>query len=270
MASAQVPCNDGEPNAIVSVTTTALQPKQNPNKCHVDNAQQSSQVNSLLQSATESAEAQVIAGSPDPTHVSAEPIGTGLTLFSAQANLACLTFDDAGKWRGGGENWWYAGWGIQAFNDDAQGIYKENASFELQKFAGSGLSLKVNHGKPFRSQIVSPQFEVQAGDRVVTRVSYSISDFTPNHSAWAEISVHVAGDTNAPVVKGFFVAPDTWKKLESVFTPPSAAKIQVTLQANNLYNDTGLAIYFDNIEIWVNDQQATLCEYEVDGLKFAG
>jgi hypothetical protein len=131
------------------------------------------------------------------------------------------------------------------------------------------LALKVDHSKPFRSQIVSPEFEVNANSHVIAKVSYLIADPTPNHSVWAEISVHRAGDTSAGVRQGYFEKSATFKKLSSYeFYTPTATRIQVTLQGNNLYNDASIAIYFDNIEIWVNGKHATQCKYAKDGLKF--
>ncbi|MBV7330342.1 hypothetical protein KFU94_19240 [Chloroflexi bacterium TSY] len=270
VAMAAVPCNDGEPDGIYSAQN-GFPIKQNPNVCTEDNALYVNlAANRAIQTSTEAGEDQVAAGDPDPAHVFAPRIATAGTIFSQQASVACLDFNDRTKWRGGGQNWSYAGWGIQALNAEGQGIYKENASFELEQYYGDGLSLKLNHFKPFRSQIISPEFEVKAGDRVIAKVSYLINDPTPNHSVSAEISVHLAGDTSAPVKQGFFKGPNTWGKLESTFINESqaAAKIQVLLQGNNLYLDHEIAIYFDNVEILVNDVPAIKCEFAHIGLKF--
>lgn len=270
LALAAVPCNNGEPDGIYS-TQNGFSIAQNPNVCTEDNALYINQnANLTTQTAIETGANQVSGGDPDPTHVSAPTIATGGTIYSQQASTACLDFNDSGKWSGGGQNWSYAGWGIQALNVDGQGIYKENASFELEQYYGDGLALKLNHFKPFRSQIVSPEFEVPAGARVVARVSYLINDPTPNHSVSAEISVHLAGDTNAPVKHGYIRGRDTWTPLESAFINESqtTAKIQVTLQGNNLYLDPGIVIYFDNIEILVDNRPAKKCEFANIGLKF--
>jgi hypothetical protein len=131
-----VPCNDGGADGIVPVTTPQ-QPAQDPNKCNVDNAQQSTTSNGQAQKAVGSGETQSAKGDSSPTHISQELISTGSALRSEDSKLACLTFDtngsknDESEWGGGGQNRWYAGWGIQALNVDSQGIYKENASLAM-------------------------------------------------------------------------------------------------------------------------------------------
>lgn len=201
-----------------------------------------------------------------PTGPVPEPISNAGGLF-ADSN-ACLSFDDAQSWAGRTWSRQYAGWGMQGLTERPL-YYAQNLTFDDETAIASVRSLKIAGDKPFRGLVVSPTFKVPAGAEVVVRASYYIrlgANQYPrdDESVWAAINVNAVegtavedyGPTNG------FLRNDTWHRFESRLTMgPADGAINVVLLGSSVFTNASVAVYFDNVEIWVNGKPLAQCLY---------
>ncbi len=199
-----------------------------------------------------------------PTGPVPEPISNGGGLFASPD--ACLTFDDPQLWAGSTWSRQYAGWGMQGLTERPF-YFVQNLTFDDETAIASGRSLKIAGDKPFRGLVVSPTFQVPAGAEVVVRASYYIrlgANQYPrdDESVWAAINVNAvegaavedAGPTNG------YLRNDAWHRFESRLTMgPAAGAINVVLLGSYTSTSPNVAVYFDNVEIWVNGKPLAQC-----------
>lgn len=199
-----------------------------------------------------------------PTGPVPEPISNAGGLF-ADPN-ACLTFDNPQSWAGSPWSRQYAGWGMQGLTERPL-YYVQNLTFDDETAIASVRSLKIAGDKPFRGLVVSPTFQVPAGAEVVVRASYYIRLGANQHprddeSVWAALDVNVVdgtavedyGPTNG------YLRNDAWHRFESRLTMgPKAGAINVVLLGNNVFTNASVAVYFDNVEIWINGKPLAQC-----------
>jgi hypothetical protein len=221
----------------------------------------------VTQSEADSAVQQDNLVRPDPTRPTAPTIGNGESLF-ANPN-ACLDFNTLAYWKGSTWSRRYAGWGMSGF-DDGNIFHKVNLTFDHESQTSNVLSLKIDGDKPFQGLIVSPLFSVPANAEVTARVSYFIRNGPNDHKRddnglSASIRVKApdgtAATVNPPTVS--FLDRGIWRQMESQMSMgEKAGKVFVILQANNLHVHSSVAVYFDNVEIWVNGKAMTQCLFE--------
>ncbi len=201
-----------------------------------------------------------------PTGPVPEPIGNAGALFADRD--ACLTFDEPQLWVGHSWSRQYAGWGMQGLTERPL-YFAQNLTFDEETAVASVRSLKIGGDKPFRGLIVSPTFKVPAGAEVVVRASYYIrlgaNQYSrDDESVWAAINVNAVegtavedyGPTNGYLKNG------AWHRFESRLTMgPQGGAINVVLLGNNVFTNASVAVYFDNVEIWINGEPMTQCLY---------
>lgn len=201
-----------------------------------------------------------------PTGPVPEPISNAGGLFADRD--ACLTFDDPQLWVGNTWSRQYAGWGMQGLTERPL-YFAQNLTFDEETAIASVRSLKIGGDKPFRGLVVSPTFKVPAGAEVVVRASYYIrlganQYARDDESVWAAINVNAVegtavedyGPTNG------YLKNDAWHRFESRLTMgPQDGAINVVLLGNNVFTNAGVAVYFDNVEIWVNGEPLSQCLY---------
>lgn len=202
--------------------------------------------------------------SKPPTKPVPEAISNAGGLF-ANKN-ACLTFNDPKLWVGNTWSRQYAGWGMQGLTAGPL-YYAQNLTFDDETAIANVRSLKIDGDKPFRGLIVSPTFNVPAGAEVVVAASYYIRLGANQHkrddeSVWASINVNPVvgtavedyGPTNGYLKNG------VWHRFESRLTMgPEDGAINVVLMGNNTFTHSSVAVYFDNVEIWVNGAPMSRC-----------
>jgi hypothetical protein len=202
--------------------------------------------------------------SKPPTKPAPEPISNAGGLFLNKN--ACLNFNDAKLWQGNTWSRQYAGWGMQGL-DDKNLYYAQNLTFDDETQIAHIRSVKIDGDKPFRGLLVSPSFNVPAGAEVVVAASYYIRLTANQHkrddeSVWASINVNPVlgtavedfGPTNGYLKNG------AWHRFESRLTMGSqAGKVNVVLMGNNTFTHSSVAVYFDNVEIWVNGVPMATC-----------
>jgi hypothetical protein len=201
-----------------------------------------------------------------PTGPVPEPISSAGGLFADSA--ACLTFDDPQLWAGRTWSRQYAGWGMQGLTERPL-YYAQNLTFDDETAIASVRSLKIAGDKPFRGLVVSPTFKVPAGAEVVVRASYYIrlsANQYPrdDESIWAALNVNAvegsAVEDNGPT--NGYLRNDAWHRFESRLTMgPDDGAINVVLLGNNVFTNASVAVYFDNVEIWVNGKPLAQCLY---------
>lgn len=201
-----------------------------------------------------------------PTGPMPEAISSAGGLF-ADSN-ACLTFDDQQLWVGHTWSRQYAGWGMQGLTERPL-YYAQNLTFDDETDIANVRSLKIAGDKPFRGLVVSPTFKVPAGAEVVVKASYYIRLGANQHarddeSVWAAMDVNVVA---GKAVEDYtptngYLRNDAWHQLESRLTMgPNDGAINVVLLGNDVFPNSSVAVYFDNVEIWVNGKPMTQCLY---------
>jgi hypothetical protein len=199
-----------------------------------------------------------------PTKPAPEPISNAGGLF-ANKN-ACLNFNDSKLWVGNTWSRQYAGWGMQGLT--AEPLYfAQNLTFDDETAIANVRSLKIDGDKPFRGLIVSPTFKVPANAEVVVAVSYYVRLGANQHkrddeSVWASINVKpVAGTAvqdDGPT--NGYQKDGAWHRLESRLTMgPKDGAVNMVLMGNNTFTHSSVAVYFDNVEIWVNGAPLKTC-----------
>lgn len=243
------------------IPPTGLKPGPVPNKKVVDPGVA---FNSTVTAEEQEAAAYTLSLSKPPTKPAPEPISNAGGLF-ANKN-ACLNFNDPKQWVGNTWSRQYAGWGMQGLT--AEPLYfAQNLTFDDETAIANVRSLKIDGDKPFRGLIVSPTFKVPANAEVVVAVSYYIRLGANQHkrddeSVWASINVKpVAGTAvqDDPPSNGYS-KDGAWHRLESRLTMgPKAGAINLALMGNNTFTHSSVAVYFDNVEIWVNGVPIKTC-----------
>ena len=206
------------------------------------------------------AEAQAVAGKPGVLQATSD-IASGLTLFDVPT--ACADFGRRGRWDG--EMWTmrFAQWGPFAADD---GYFQaKNVTFDRELSVGPGInfdqsreaSLKIASNQPYDAGVMSPPFNVRQGRTIRVRVNYLIY----NHGQQAE-SLDYASMAIIPKLgeRGQYVfgyQRGQWGVLEQEVVA-TGDQFVVMLQGHSpaALNSN---IYFDNVEIYVNDRRDSSC-----------
>ena len=204
-----------------------------------------------------------------PTGPVPEPISNAGGLYADWD--ACLTFDDPQLWLGHTWSRQYAGWGMQGLTERPL-YFAENLTFDDETAIASVRSLKIAGDKPFRGLVVSPTFKVPADAEVIVRASYYIrlgsnQYARDDESVWAAINVNAVEGTavvDSTPTNGY-LKDNAWHRFESRLTMgPEDGAINAVLLGNNVFTNASVAVYFDNVEIWVNGKPLAQCLYAGD------
>lgn len=209
--------------------------------------------------ANSAAQAQGVAGKPGVLQTQTG-IGNGIALYSS--GTICNDFNRRGDWQG--ETWtnYYAGWGAFAADD---GYYQaKNVTFDREQVVGPGnrfgpnqASMKIASNQPYEAGVMSPAFDVDPGDRVRVRVAYLIYNHEYRTRAWDYASMGIIPELGkqASYVQGY--QRGEWAILEQE-VEATGDQVVVMLQGHSP-DALNSNIYFDNVEIYINDRAVRNC-----------
>jgi hypothetical protein len=182
----------------------------------------------------------------------------------------CLTFDDPKDWSGPLWTRRYAGWGLQAEENEALNRRMSHLRFDSETDIASigGQSLKVDMDKPAHGLIVSPQFSAQAGDQVEAVVHYNIGTIESQHKTQRyrqSVYLHLKPTNPSSAIYSPSPIPGFhepgWWKITDRMTMVEDGAYQVVFEAIN--DSTGDSnVYFDSVVIRVNGTPRTECRFE--------
>lgn len=206
------------------------------------------------------AQTQAVAGKPGVLQTSSD-IASGLTLFDVPT--ACADFDRESRWDGEVWTMRFAQWGPFAADD---GYFQaKNVTFDRELSVGPGVnfdesreaSLKIASNQPYDAGVMSPPFNVRQGRTIRVRVNYLIY----NHGQQAEsldyASMAIIPKLGEPGQYVFGYQRGQWGVLEQEVVA-TGDQFVVMLQGHSpaALNSN---IYFDNVEIYVNDRRDSNC-----------
>lgn len=203
------------------------------------------------------------------------PWSKGITLYPTPT--ACNNFNSK-DWAAKDNNppkadmWsdWYAGWGPFAVND---GYYQsKNTTFSMERAIGpgtledGGYAIKIASTEPYAGGFASPMITVPANANVTVTVKYLVWDYVQADKAgdkimdWASMGVKPdAAGEEAVYVNGF--VRGEWAVMSHSFVAGPSGKIMVMLQGESEGN-VNSNIYFDDVQIEVDDAYLGACIYE--------
>ncbi len=203
---------------------------------------------------------QDVAGKPGILDTATE-VGSGLTLF--ESSTVCADFDRSSRWSGEIWSMSFEQWGSFAADD---GYFQaKNVTFDRELSVGPGVnydrsrtaSLKIASNQPYDAGVMSPPIDVRVGRTIKVRVSYLIY----NHGQEAQ-SLDYASMAIIPKLgeRGQYVfgyQRGQWAVLEQEVVATDDQFV-VMLQGHSpaALNSN---IYFDNVEMYINDRQVSNC-----------
>jgi hypothetical protein len=184
---------------------------------------------------------------------------SGLTLF--RTGTICNNFNRATLWRG--EIWtrYFDGWG--AFAADDGYFQAKNVTFDIERVIGPGSnygnerSLKIASNQPYDAGVMSPPLTVRPGATVRVRVAYLIynHDTQGRNTDYASMGIIPKLGERASYVQGY--ERGVWAFLEQEIQA-TGDQFVVMLQGHSP-DAINSNIYFDNVEIYVNNRARTVC-----------
>ena len=189
--------------------------------------------------------------------------GTANGIYLHPSANVCNDFNIEDGWHG--EVWtsYFAGWGTFAADD---GYYQaKNVTFDREQVIGPGndfgdnsASMKIASNQPYDAGVMSPAIAVEPGDTVLVRVRYLIYNHDLEDRNWDYASMGIIpkmGET-ASYVLGY--QRGEWAVLEHEIEAQGDT-IVVMLQGHSpdVLNSN---IYFDDVEIYVNDSPVSNCK----------
>ncbi|MBV7330341.1 hypothetical protein KFU94_19235 [Chloroflexi bacterium TSY] len=195
--------------------------------------------------------------------------GGALTYPNVSKPQACVTFDDLDKWASNvyadgriqGSVWKdrYAGWSSFAVDDG--GFYRaSNVTIGYDKTVGNSVSAKIASTQPYAAGFASPPIPTKRGDRIRVRARYLIVNPNPGRSAydWASLGIKPAIEKDTSrYVNGY--THGKWAELENTVIA-EGNQIMIRLQGHSPAPQNS-AIYFDDVEIFINEIALKTCEF---------
>jgi len=200
-----------------------------------------------------------------------DAVGAGNTLYNAAH--VCNDFNQADRWassHGRPETVWrdyYAGWAPFA-KDDGDFYHAANVTFAQEKSVGPGqhaganqFAAKIASNQPYAAGFGSPRLPVPPGADVVVAVKYLLFDHDTGGLDFDWVSLGLKADATGPTaryINGY--ARGRWATLTQRIVAGRTGQIMVLLQAQSpaAVNSN---IYFDDVQIAVNGQYLTACDY---------
>ena len=191
----------------------------------------------------------------------ATSVATGINLNNP--GNVCNDFNTGSSWQG--EVWtsYFAGWGAFAADD---GYYQaKNVTFDREQVVGPGnkfgkneASMKIASNQPYDAGVMSPAIGVEPGDTVLVRVAYLIfnHDTKGRNYDYASMGIIPKLGENAAYVNGY--QRGEWAILENE-VQTTGDEIVVMLQGHSP-DSLNSNIYFDNVQIYINDKALADCK----------
>ena len=188
-------------------------------------------------------------------------VANGIYLYPS-ANV-CNDFNMEEGWQG--EVWtsYFAGWGPFAAED---GYFQaKNVTFDREQVVGPGndfgenaASMKIASNQPYDAGVMSPAIAVQPGDTVKVRVRYLIFNHDQAGQNWDYASMGIIPKLGeeASYVLGY--QRGEWAVLEQE-VEARGEEFVVMLQGHSP-DALNSNIYFDDVEIYVNDAPVKDCK----------
>lgn len=195
--------------------------------------------------------------------------GGELTYPNVSKPQACVTFDDLDKWashiyadgRIQGNVWKdrYAGWTSFAIDDG--GFYRaNNVTLGYDQTVGNRVAAKIASTQPYAAGFVSPPIPSKQGDTIRVRIRYLIVNPNIGRAAydWVSLGVKPTLDKEtARYVNGY--THGKWAELENIVVA-EGNQVVVRLQGHSPAPQNS-GIYFDDVEIFVNEIALEKCEF---------
>ena len=188
-------------------------------------------------------------------------VANGIYLYPS-ANI-CNDFNMEKGWQG--EVWtsYFAGWGPFAADD---GYFQaKNVTFDREQVVGPGndfgenaASMKIASNQPYDAGVMSPAIAVQPGDTVKVRARYLIFNHDQAGQNWDYASMGIIPKLGeeASYVLGY--QRGEWAVLEQE-VEARGEEFVVMLQGHSP-DALNSNIYFDDVEIYVNDAPVKDCK----------
>jgi hypothetical protein len=210
-----------------------------------------------------------VGGPPISPEVTNLANGSALTYSNGPKPQACVTFDDLNKWashvyadgRIQGNVWkdQYAGWNSFAIDDG--GFYlANNVTLGYDQAVGNRVSAKIASTQPYAAGFVSPPIPTKQGDTIRVRIRYLIVNPNIGRAAydWASLGIKPAIEKDTVrYVNGY--THGKWAELENTVVA-EGNQVVVRSQGHSPAPQNS-AIYFDDIEIFVNGIALERCEF---------
>ena len=212
------------------------------------------------ETANDAAEGQDISGEPGVLETTTS-VASGINLNDP--GDVCNDFNRKSRWDQ--EVWtsYYAGWG--AFAADDGYFQAKNVTFDREQVVGPGnkfdsnqASMKIASNQPYDAGVMSPHIEVDPGDMVKVRVAYLIynHDTEDRNTDYASMGIIPQFGEHATYVNGYWRGE--WAILENE-VQATGSEIVVMLQGHSP-DSLNSNIYFDNVQVYVNDEAVKNCQ----------
>lgn len=197
-------------------------------------------------------------------------LSSGETLYT-QPNT-CLDFNQDTRWseRSSLTADHYAGWGVYAVNDgwfyqaDKVFVTLERVVGPGNKYGADQYAIKFAGSQPYAAGLGSPMLSAPPGAIVSVRLNYMIFDHDTQGQDYDWVSLGLKPDAEnldsnaATFVNGY--RRGEWVALVHSIVAGPTGKIMILIQAQSpaALNSN---IYFDDVQIAVNGQYLTACDY---------